>query len=176
MAELSAVTLTSLLALPGFCALHVLPNGDGSLQITVAAKARMGVCPHCHSVAREVHQTRPAKDVHDLPLGQSPVRLKVLVDQYKCAGCQKAFTPAIPFLAEGSHATERFLARAAQMIGFGDVQNAAAFLGVPERSLGRWYADYVRRAAAAPARPAKPVTRIGIDELSLKKSTASSSP
>ena len=177
MAEFSTDTLTHLLGLSGFCALHVLPGEDGSLQITVAAKIRMGVCPHCQSVAREVHQSRPAKDIHDLPLGKSPVRLKVLVDQYRCGHCRKAFTPAIAFLAEGSHATERFLARAAEMIGFGDIQNTAAFFRVPERSLGRWYADYVqRRAAPSKTAPAKPVTRIGIDELSLKKSTASSSP
>ena len=177
MAEFSTDTLTHLLGLSGFCALHVLPSEDGSLQITVAAKIRMGVCPHCQSVAREVHQSRPAKDIHDLPLGKSPVRLKVLVDQYRCGHCRKAFTPAIAFLAEGSHATERFLARAAEMIGFGDIQNTAAFFRVPERSLGRWYADYVgRRTNSARTPLAKPVTRIGIDELSLKKSTASSSP
>jgi transposase len=177
MADFSTETFTNLLGLPGFCALHILPNSDGSLQITVAAKIRMGVCPHCQSVVREVHQSRPCKDIHDLPLGKSPVRLKVLVDQYKCQDCHKAFTPAIPFLAEGSHATERFLARAAEMIGFGDIQNTAAFFSVPERSLGRWYADYVqRRATATQTESHRPITCIGIDELSLKKSTVSSLP
>ena len=176
MADYSTQTFTNLLGLAGFCALHVLPAPDGSLQITVAANVRMGVCPHCQTVASEVHKTRPSQDVHDLPLGRARVRLKVLVDQYKCDPCGKAFTPAIPFLAERSHATERFLERAAELIRFGDIQNTAAFFGVPERSLGRWYADYIQRRATAPRSAAdKPVTRIGIDELSLKKSTDNSS-
>ncbi len=111
MADYSTQTFTNLLGLAGFCALHVLPAPDGSLQITVAANVRMGVCPHCQTVASEVHQTRPSQDVHDLPLGRARVRLKVLVDQYKCDPCGKAFTPAIPFLADGAHATDEQAAK-----------------------------------------------------------------
>ena len=83
----------------------------------------------------------------------------------------------IGFLAEGAHATERFLQRAAQLIRTSDVSNAAQFLGVPERTLDVWYRAWVERQQATPSSsPEKPIRRIGIDELSLKKSTDSSSP
>ena len=67
----------------------------------------------------------------------------------------------------------RFLGRAAELIRRGDVSRAAGFLRVPEKTLERWYYDWVERQRDTT--PAPPITRIGIDELSLKKSTASSS-
>jgi len=75
-------------------------------------------------------------------------------------------------VAEGAHATERFLARAAELIRFGDITQAAAFLRVPASSLERWYYAWVERQQQATAQP---ITSLGIDELSLKKSIGSSS-
>jgi hypothetical protein len=66
------------------------------------------------------------------------------------------------------------LQQAAKLVRFSDIANAAAFLGVPERTLERWYYDYVERQAHAPPADLKPIKSLGIDELSLKKSTASS--
>jgi len=51
----------------------------------------------------------------------------------------------------------------------------AAFLAVPHRTLERWYYDYVERKNAEPSpQTLKAIKSLGIDELSLKKSTASS--
>ena len=80
------------------------------------------------------------------------------------------FTPPCPHVAPGAHATERFLEQAARLIRFSDIANAAAFLGVPEKTLERWYYDYVERQRQAPAAALQPITQLGIDELALKKS------
>jgi len=56
------------------------------------------------------------------------------------------------------------------LIGTSDVANAAAFLGVPERTWGDWYYDYLQRRPHPSGQKLKPVRRLGIDELSLKKS------
>lgn len=85
-------------------------------------------------------------------------------------------TPPCPAVVPGTHATERFLERAAQLIRHGDIPNAAAFLKVPEKTLERWYDEYVQRRQQQPAAHWKPITSIGIDELSQKKDTASSWP
>jgi transposase len=100
------------------------------------------------------------------------VRLAVRVPQFWCGPCGRAFTPKLAAVAEGAHATERFLARAAELIRFGDIAQAAAFLRVPASSLERWYYAWVERQAQGVAQP---ITSLGIDELSLKKSTGSSS-
>jgi hypothetical protein len=55
------------------------------------------------------------------------------------------------------------------------VANAAAFFGIPAKTLERWYYDYVECQRTATAAAAQPIRSLGIDELSLKKSTASSS-
>lgn len=75
------------------------------------------------------------------------------------------FTPPVPELAAGVHSTERFLARVAELIRHGDVLRADQFLRVPKKTLERWYYDWAERQRDTT--PAAPITRIGIDELSL---------
>jgi len=168
---------TKLLNLDGFQVVHEgLTASDEPRRFTVIPKTPLGVCPHCGAVCEDIHRRTESDRVHDLPIGERAVELTVRINQHWCADCDRAFTPPTPFLAPDSHATERFLEQARQLIGFGDIANAAAFLKVSESSLGRWYYDYLERRRQSPAGPpAKPIRQLGIDELSLKKSTGSSS-
>jgi transposase len=143
------------------------------VRLTVVPQWPVAVCPHCGQVSTQIHQTRELDGIHDLPMADRAVRLIVRVPQFWCGPCARAFTPKLPEVAEGAHATERFLARAAELIRFGDMTQTAAFLRVPATSLERWYYAWVERQAQAAAQP---ITALGIDELSLKKSTGSSSP
>jgi transposase len=68
------------------------------------------VCPHCGRACDEVKQRRTREGIQDLPIGRNAVELKVRVDQLQCCSCGHCFTPPLAFLAEGSHATERFRA------------------------------------------------------------------
>ena len=168
---------TRLLRLPGFVVVHSQEESQPPRYcFTVAAEQRIGVCPHCNKASEEVHQTRTREQIVDLPISGYAVELKLRVCQFQCELCAVAFTPDVPFLAEGAHATERFLARAAQLIRSSDVANVAKFYGLPEQTLARWYYDYVERRRVASSEPLKPIQRIGIDELSLKKNIGSSSP
>lgn len=168
---------TKLLNLDGYQVVHEeLGAPDEPRRFTVIPKTPVGVCPHCGQLAEDVHRRTESGRVHDLPLGERAVELTVRINQFWCVGCDRAFTPPTPFLAPGGHATERFLEQARQLIDFGDIANAAAFLKVPESSLGRWYYDYLERRQQQPVGPPpQPIRHLGIDELSLKKSTASSS-
>ena len=168
---------TRLLRLPGFVVVHSQEESQPPRYcFTVAAEQRIGVCPHCNKASEEVHQTRTREQIVDLPISGYAVELKLRVCQFQCERCAVAFTPDVPFLAEGAHATERFLARAAQLIRSSEVANVAKFYGLPEQTLARWYYDYVERRRVASSEPLKPIQRIGIDELSLKKNIGSSSP
>ncbi len=160
---------TSLLSLPGYEVLFCQKDGDlQRYRFTVAPSQRLGVCPHCGHACDTVHQTRTREHIKDLPIGAESVELNVRVFQFDCS-CGHCFTPPVPFLAEGAHATERFLERAAALIRTSDVANAAAFLGVPERTLADWYYDFLQRRPNPTGTPPKVVRRIGIDELALKK-------
>ena len=143
------------------------------VRLTVVPPWPVAVCPHCGQVSTQIHQTRELEGIHDLPLADRAVRLVVRVPQFWCGPCARAFTPKLREVAEGAHATERFLARAAELIRFGDITQTAAFLRVPATSLERGYYAWVERQTQAAAQP---ITSLGIDELSLKKSTGSSSP
>jgi len=160
---------TSVLALPGYEVVYGQKENDlHCYRFTVAPTQRLGVCPYCGHVSETVHQTRTRERIKDLSIGAETVDLNVRVLQFECS-CGHCFTPPIPFLAEGSHATERFLKRAAELIRTSDVANAAAFLGVPERTLADWYYDLLQRRPNPTDTPLKVVRRIGIDELALKK-------
>ena len=63
--------------------------------------------------------------------------------------------------------------RAGTMIHM-DVTNAAAWVGVAPKTLEHWYYDYLQRQQQRPAGDLAPIRSLGIDELSLKKGTASS--
>ena len=161
---------TNLLRLPDYEVVSCQEEADlRQYRMTVAPKHPLAVCPHCGKVSESVHQTRTRAHIKDLSISNYTVELSVRVSQFECLRCGQCFTPAIPFLAEGAHATERFLERAAELVRTSDLANAAAFVGVPERTLGDWYYAYLQRRPQPSGQQLKPVRRIGIDELSLKK-------
>jgi transposase len=169
---------TLVLNLPGFRVVHEsrgLPTEP--VRFTVVPTQEVGICPHCGKATDTVNRRHRSNPIKDLPLGDQAVELLLSTPQYECKRCQSYFTPTYPAFAPGAHATERFLAHCARLIDFADIANVAALYGVPERTLARWYYDYLeRQQQQPPAVPLKPIHSIGIDELSQKKSTDSSSP
>lgn len=141
-------------------------------QLTVTPRVAVALCPHCHQLCQQRHQCYD-RQVLDLPLGAYATQLIVRLFQYHCQTCDKFFTPRLGALAEGAHATERFLARVAELLKHTDLTNAAAWVGVPAKTLEHWYYDYLQRQQR-PQENLTPIRSLGIDELSLKKDTASS--
>lgn len=167
---------TKWLELDGFEVVHLEEDRQSlHVRLTVVPAQAVAMCPHCGKLSQDIRQKRSEAGVRDLPYGRYTVELEVRRFQYECANCGHAFTPPCPGLAEGSHATERFLERAAVLIRGSDIAHAAAFFAVPEKTLERWYYAYVERQQTRPRNEAQPIRCLGIDELSLKKSTDSSS-
>jgi transposase len=146
------------------------------VRLTLASTCQVGLCPHCSRPTDCVHRRLDSDPIRDLPHGPQAVELILRSAQFHCEYCDRYFTPDCPHIAGGAHASERFLEQAARLIRFSDSANVADFLGVPERTLERWYYDFVERKTKAPRSVAglKPIKSLGIDELSLKKSTGSS--
>ena len=166
---------TQALNLPDFRVVHQRRDTPADpLCLTVCPKVLVGLCPHCHHPTDCVQRTHDSARVKDLPLGPQAIELVVRTPQFHCERCHRYFTPPYPAFAPGAHATERFLEHAAKLIRFADIANAAAFLGVPEQPLARWYYDYAQRRTQTPAEDLKPIKSLGIDELSQKNRTGSS--
>ncbi len=164
---------TRTLNLPDFRVVHeARTTADEPVVFTVRPAVECGVCPRCLHPTDFVHRTSHSDRIKDLPLGTQPVELIVRTLQFHCEGCVCYFTPHYPALAPRSHATERFLRQAAKLIRFSDIQNAADFFGVPPSTLARWYYDYTQRLANHSPAEVKPITHLGIDELSQKKTSA----
>jgi transposase len=173
-------TLTELLDLEGFEVVEAAADRTAKVRrlTVVPTGAAAALCPACGCASVDRHACHD-RAVADLPLGGWRTELVVQLWQFECGHCRRYFTPRHAALAEGAHATERFLDRLAEYATHGDVSSAARFLAVPEKTAERWYYDHLERrqaqpTAAAAAAAKKPIRSLGIDELSLKKSTASS--
>jgi len=165
---------TQLLGLQDFEVVDVLEDCKRKeRRLVLVPRVAVGLCPHCGRVCGERHECHEW-EVRDLPMGAMATILLVRFWQFRCEECDKFFTPHYAVIAPGAHATERLLERMAQMIGFSDIQNVAGFFGVAEKTLEGWYYELLKRKGQAAAEGAKPVRSLGIDELSLKKSTGSS--
>src|SRR6266478_2147416 len=167
-------TLSDLLDLDGFEVVDAASDRGSKLRrLTVTPTQVAGLCPHCGGATAERH-TCHDREVADLPLGGWKSQLVVRLFQFRCQRCNKFFTPRHAGLAEGAHATERFLERLADYASHSDVSTAARFLGVAEKTAEHWYYDYLERRRKEPPKDLLPIRSLGIDELSLKKDTGSS--
>jgi transposase len=159
---------TRLLHLESFQVVHVRTDTPADpIRLTVTPNVPLGVCPHCHRSCATVHRRSESDPVRDLPFGPQAVELVIRVYQFSCPKCQRFFTPVPTAFVPGAHATERFLEQAARLIRCSDLANAAAFYGVPEKTLERWYYDYVERQRQTPPIAPRPIAQLGIDELQL---------
>lgn len=160
--------LTALLGLDEFEVVEFTQDRKAEVvRFTVVPKVREGLCPHCRTLCAKRHCTGDY-DVLDLPTWGCRTELIVRAPQYRCETCHQFFTPRYAAIAEGMHATVRLLERLGQFVKHGDVAGAATFFGIPEKTAERWYYEYVAHHRVARS-AVKPITCLGIDELSVKK-------
>jgi transposase len=175
MDTLGLGTLSELLDLEGFEVVHAESDRKTKVrQLTIVATATAAVCPHCHRATAKRHACHD-RNVVDLPLGGWKTELVAQLFQFECTACDKFFTPRHRGLAEGAHATERFLERLGEYATHGDVSTAAGYLGVAEKTAEKWYYDYLKRRQLEPAKDLLPIDSLGIDEIALKKDSGNSS-
>ena len=173
-ADIELATLTSLLELDEFEVVEATRDRRNKLRrFTLVPKVSVGLCPHCAGVSEERHLCHD-REVTDLPMGGCKTELVVRLWQFRCAACDKYFTPRFAALAEGAHATERLLENVSELAGRSDVSTAARFFGLPEKTVEGWYYAYMERTRKNPGPALQPVKSAGIDEISLKKNTGNS--
>ena len=166
--------MSSLLDLDEFEVVEgVQDRGRRLRSFTLVPRSAAGVCPHCRGVCDERHACRD-RVVTDLPMSGWRTELTLRLWQFRCRACDRFFTPGFEALAEGAHATERLLERLAELVDQSDVCSAARFFGLAEKTAEQWYYGHVQRKQSQPRPQLQPIRSLGIDELSLKKDTASS--
>jgi len=103
-------------------------------DLVLVPRLTVGLCPHCRQISQDRHACHDHQ-VLDLPMGAYSTHLTIRRSQFHCRHCDKFFTPPLASLAEGTHATERLLARLAELVRHADVAAASGFFGVPEKTL-----------------------------------------
>src|SRR5258706_12818853 len=98
--DVELATLTSLLDLHEFEVVESTWDRREKLRrFTLAPKAIVGLCPHCHGVTDERHLCHD-RVITDLPMGGDRVELVVRLSQVHCRACAKFFTPRLAALAQ----------------------------------------------------------------------------
>lgn len=169
---------TTALNLPEYEVVHYAER-EGVRHFSLVPTCVVDVCPDCSMACDRWHQKRWIHDVVDLPLGDRPVRLKVRVFQFHCEHCGRIWTPKSLLLTPGmgGKATGRFVEQAAALIERADISGVAAFYGIPRKTLERWYYQWLDRPTElSDEDDAEPIRSLGVDELSLKKNMANTSP
>ena len=173
-ADISLAMLTSLLDLEEFEVVEATWDRVARLRrFTLIPKTDVGLCPHCHQLSEDRHLCHD-RTIMDLPMAGHRVELTVRMWQFNCLSCGKYFTPHFAALAHGAHATQRLLEQLAQLASHGDLSSAARFFQIPQKTAEGWYYAFIERKAQQSAKTYQAVRSLGIDELSLKKDTASS--
>src|ERR1035437_1073814 len=165
---------TELLGLEEFEVVESQREAGGKARpLTIVPRMAVGLCPHCGRISEERHECHQ-REILDLPIGRCLTKLKLRRWQFHCGHCRRFFTPHYQAIAAGTHATERLLERMVGMIGFSGIRNAGRFFGVAEKTLEHWYYEFLERKRKRSQETKEPIRSLGIDELSLKKSTDSS--
>ena len=143
---------TKALNLPGFRVVHQRHDTPSDpIRFTVVPDAEVAPCPQCGHACDTVHRRLDSASIKDLPVGEQAVELIVHTPQFECERCQSYFTPTYPAVAPGAHATQRFLAHVARLIGFSDIANVAALYDLSVSTLTRWFYDYIERQQQQPS-------------------------
>ena len=146
--QLAAWTVA--LNLPGYEVSHCVEDAiDGVLRLSVIPKEIVDLCPDCGRPCNTWHQKRWLENILEPSFGgtacasEGPcvsVRVRALWPDLDAAqpDCRRRNL--------GDQSSSRAGGRTGASL---DVVNAAAFFGIPEKTLERWYYDYVERQKAA---------------------------
>lgn len=158
--------ITISLDLPGVQVLGQRP-GRAGLEVWVRRAAPTARCPACRREVAKVHDRRPRRK-RDLALGERPVTVVVVRRRFRCPWDERVFTePEAEVGGWRRRTTYRLRARLGTAGTAQPVQTVAAQYGVSPTTVER---AVQARADAAGVRPTvRPVTRLGIDDFSLRR-------
>jgi len=123
------------------------------------------VCSNCGHLSNKLHQNHWLT-VRDLPLGESPVYLKINRRQFKCLNCEKKFSEEFSFVKKRSRFTNRVKQKIVEEILSSDIKNVAKRNGLSEQEV-----ETILKEIGADLTKRKPenLKRLGIDEIALVK-------
>jgi len=154
-----------MLAIPGTSVCTVRFEGEG-VVIGLRRRSRRLVCARCGCVGRAAYDRRRRRWRH-LDLGRVRCLLECELRRFRCPGCARIVTEAVPWARPGARFTRAF----EDLVGWLAQQAAfsvlARLLRISWRSVGRIVARLV--AGQLDRRRLRGLRRIGVDEVSYRR-------
>ena len=99
--------LSQVVLLPELKLLKVYENKLHQRVHVVEKASSFEVCPRCATPSKSVYDRRQVR-VHDAPIRDKDVWLKIVKRRFYCKPCRKPFTEPVQGIRKGKRATERF--------------------------------------------------------------------
>jgi transposase len=154
-----------LLQLQGASVVSVAFEGDG-VVVGLRRRRRLLVCPRCGCVGRAGYDRRTRRWRH-LDLGRVRCLLECELRRFRCPGCRRVVSEAVPWARPGARFTRAF----EQVVAWLAQQAAFSVIGRLLRITWRSVARIVARVIAElrPNERLAGLTRIGVDDLSYRR-------
>lgn len=155
-----------LLAVPGASVCAVAFEREG-VVVALRRRVRRLVCPRCGCVGSAAYDRRERRRWRHLDLAATPLYLECELRRFRCPGCCKVVTEAVPWARSGARFSRDFedvVAWLAQQAAFSVISR---LLRVSWRSVARIVARVV--AGELDRRRLVDLYTIGVDEVSYRK-------
>jgi transposase len=157
--------LTQLLDLPPYQVVGVEMHGD-RLILDLESPPGGAVCPRCEQACTELHQNH-VRLVRDLPLSGKACYLRFVRRRFWCERCGRPFSEKVDFVDEYRDYTRRYQAWIFQRVRENTITSVRRLEGLTFDQIESIF--FFEAQARMPKAPFAHVTRLGIDEIALRK-------
>jgi transposase len=145
--------LSKLLGLPNMQAVQYKILDSERIEVSVVSTLEAAVCPICHQVSTQVHDTAQPQTLRDLAMWQRQCWLRYAPRRFRCATCQNTFVERVAWREPGYAHTERYAQHIYQRAQHQAVAQIARDEGLSQdvvRDIFERWAKKVSRSAATP--------------------------
>jgi len=141
---------------------------DGTLVLRVEHAPGSGYhCRRCGAGVLFAYDHLPPRRIRDFPWAGHPCELEVTLARVACPACRAIAVEAAEWVEPYARQTERYARYVAGLCSLMPVTDVADLEGLDKTTVYRIDKQWLERRAAL--RPDHPVTRLGIDEIAIRK-------
>ncbi len=100
--------LSELLGLPNVQAVQYQIVNAERIEVSVISTLEAAVCPSCHQVSTQVHDTAQPQTLRDLAIWDRQCWLRYAPRRFTCASCHNTFVERVAWREPGYAHTERY--------------------------------------------------------------------
>ena len=160
------INFDELLSLPEL-SLEDVQIEPSSIHIYCQSNLTATFCPHCLTKNESVNQTH-IRQVRDLPIIGKKTFIHLTTRQFVCSNCNRYYYEKFSFLEPHETVTQRYANSVFKLCNGIELQHVVIIEDLTWQTVNRIFQKHASKQIAKNKKD-KNITRIGIDEIALKK-------